>query len=90
MRYPASRCRPVIGVRPRAGTATITDMSVVRVLTNGAPVNETQVLASWAYTKGIDGGVSAQGAAVAVFLLPLLLAGTIAIRDRAVRRWQVL
>jgi multiple sugar transport system permease protein len=63
-------------------------MSVVRVLTNGAPVNQTQVLASWAYVKGIDGGNLAQGAAVAVFLLPLLLAATIAIL-RAVRRWEV-
>jgi ABC-type sugar transport system permease subunit len=82
--------RPVIAVAVLFGAiVTITDMSVVRVLTNGAPVNETQVLASWAYTKGIDGGNLAQGAAVAVFLLPLLVAGTIAIL-RVVRRWEVL
>jgi multiple sugar transport system permease protein len=58
------------------------------VLTNGGPVNQTQVLASWAYVRGIDGGNLAQGAAVAVFLLPLLLAATIGIL-RAVRRWEV-
>jgi multiple sugar transport system permease protein len=82
--------RPVIAVAVLFGAiVTFTDMSVVRVLTNGAPVNETQVLASWAYTKGIDGGNLAQGAAVAVFLLPLLLAATVAIL-RAVRRWEVL
>jgi multiple sugar transport system permease protein len=82
--------RPVIAVAVLFGAiVTITDMSVVRVLTNGAPVNETQVLASWAYTKGVDGGNLAQGAAVAVFLLPILLAATIAIL-RAVRRWEVL
>jgi multiple sugar transport system permease protein len=80
---------PVIAVAVLFGAiVTFTDMSVVRVLTNGAPVNQTQVLASWAYVKGIDGGNLAQGAAVAVFLLPLLLAATIAIL-RAVRRWEV-
>lgn len=82
--------RPVIAVAVLFGAiVTITDMSVVRVLTNGAPVNETQVLASWAYVKGIDGGNLAQGAAVAVFLLPLLIAATVAIL-RAIRRWEVL
>jgi multiple sugar transport system permease protein len=80
---------PVIAVAVLFGAiVTFTDMSVVRVLTNGAPVNQTQVLASWAYVKGIDGGNLAQGAAVAVFLLPLLFAATIAIL-RAVRRWEV-
>ena len=80
---------PVIAVAVLFGAIiTFTDMSLVRVLTNGGPVNETHVLASWAYTKGIDGGNLAKGAAVAVFLLPLLLAATIAIL-RAVRRWEV-
>jgi multiple sugar transport system permease protein len=80
---------PVIAVAALFGAIiTFTDMSVVRVLTNGAPVNQTQVLASWAYVKGIDGGNLGQGAAVAVFLLPLLLAATVAIL-RAVRRWEV-
>jgi ABC-type sugar transport system permease subunit len=80
---------PVIAVAVLFGAIiTFTDMSLVRVLTNGAPTNETQVLASWAYVKGIDGGNLAQGAAVAVFLLPLLLAATILIL-RAVRRWEV-
>jgi multiple sugar transport system permease protein len=80
---------PVIAVAALFGAIiTFTDMSLVRVLTNGGPVNQTHVLASWAYVKGIDGGNLAQGAAVAVFLLPLLLAATIAIL-RAVRRWEV-
>lgn len=80
---------PVIAVAVLFGAIiTFTDMSLVRVLTNGGPVNQTHVLASWAYVKGIDGGNLAQGAAVAVFLLPLLLAATIAIL-RAIRRWEV-
>jgi multiple sugar transport system permease protein len=81
--------RPVIAVAALFGAIiTFSDMSLVRVLTNGGPVNQTHVLASWAYVRGIDGGNLAQGAAVAVFLLPLLLAATIAIL-RAVRRWEV-
>ena len=80
---------PVIAIAVLFGSIlTFTDMSLVSVLTNGGPVNQTQVLASWAYVRGIDGGNLAQGAAVAVFLLPLLLAATIAIL-RAVRRWEV-
>ncbi|MBX3066060.1 MAG: sugar ABC transporter permease [Anaerolineae bacterium] len=51
---------------------TFTDMAVVRVLTLGN--NDTHVLASWAYFKGIEGGNLAEGAAIAVFLLPLLIA----------------
>lgn len=34
----------------------------------------TQALASWAYVTGIDGGDLAEGAAIALFLFPLLLA----------------
>jgi multiple sugar transport system permease protein len=49
-----------------------TDMAVVRVLTLGN--NDTHVLASWAYFKGIEGGSLAEGAATAVFLLPMLIA----------------
>ena len=68
---------------------TFTDMTVVYVLTRGGPTNSTQVLASWAFIRGIEGGDIAQGAAVALFLFPLLLAAAIAIL-RAVRRMEVL
>ncbi len=44
------------------------------VLTRGGPVNDTQVLSSWAYFKGIQGGNLSQGAAVALFMLPVLIA----------------
>lgn len=53
---------------------TFTDLSVSLVLTRGGPVNDTQVLSSWAYFKGIQGGNLAQGAAVALFMLPVLIA----------------
>ncbi len=53
---------------------TFTDLTVSLVLTRGGPVNDTQVLATWAYFKGIQGGNLAQGAAVALFLLPVMVA----------------
>ncbi len=66
---------------------TFTDMAVVFILTRGGPVNSTQVLASWAFFRGIEGGDLAQGAAIALFLFPLLLAAAVAIL-RAVRRME--
>jgi len=80
---------PVIAISALFGAIfTFTDMTVVYVLTRGGPTNETQVLASWAFFKGIEGSDVAQGAAIALFLFPLLLAAAIAIL-RAVRRMEV-
>lgn len=80
---------PVIAVAALFGAVlTFTDMAVVYVLTRGGPTHSTDVLASWAFTKGIGGGDIGQGAAIALFLFPLLLAAAIAIL-RAVRRMEV-
>ena len=80
---------PVIAVAGLFGAIfTATDMTVVYVLTRGGPNNATQVLSSWAYFKGIEGSDIAQGAAIALFLFPLLLFAAIAIL-RAVRRMEV-
>jgi multiple sugar transport system permease protein len=54
-----------------------TDMIIVYVLTRGGPYETTQVLASLAFFKGIDGGDLAGGAATALFLLPVLAAAAI-------------
>jgi len=68
---------PIIAVAVLFGVIlTITDMSVVWVLTRGGPTNSTQVLATWSFLKGIEGGALSQGAAVALFLLPVLIALT--------------
>ncbi|MDK1028040.1 MAG: sugar ABC transporter permease [Anaerolineae bacterium] len=53
---------------------TFTDMTVVYILTRGGPIYYTQVLPVWAYFKGIDSGALADGAAIALFLFPVLLA----------------
>jgi multiple sugar transport system permease protein len=79
---------PVIAVATLFGAVlTFTDMTVVYILTRGGPANATQVLPSYAFFKGIAGGDLAQGAAIALFLFPLLLAATIAVL-RAVRKMQ--
>jgi len=81
---------PVIAVAGLFGAIlTFTDMAVVYVLTRGGPTNSTQVLASWAFYTGIQGGDVGQGAAIALFLFPLLLAAAIAIL-RSVRRAETL
>ena len=66
---------PVILVAVLFGIVfTFADMAVIFILTGGAPGNGTQVLASWAFYKGINGGNLAVGAADAVFMFPVLLA----------------
>lgn len=80
---------PVIAVASLFGAVlTFTDMTIVYLLTRGGPTNSTQVLSSWAFIRGIEGGDIGQGAAVALFLFPLLLAAVVAIL-RAVRRLEV-
>jgi ABC-type sugar transport system permease subunit len=80
---------PVVAVAALFGAIfTFTDMAVVDVLTDGGPNNATQVLTSWAFLRGINGGDIGQGAAIALFLFPLLLAAAIAIL-RAVRKLEV-
>jgi len=80
---------PIIAVAVLFGVIlTITDMSVVWVLTRGGPTNSTQVLATWSFLKGIEGGALSQGAAIALFLLPVLVALTVVIL-RLARRVEV-
>ncbi|HWM00806.1 MAG TPA: sugar ABC transporter permease [Actinophytocola sp.] len=80
---------PVIAVSALFGAIfTFTDMAVVRILTRGGPNDATQVLSSWAFYRGIDGGDVAGGAAIALFLFPLLLAAAVGIL-RVVRRIEV-
>ncbi len=67
---------------------TFTDMIVIFVLTRGGPYDTTQVLASLAFFTGIQGGDLAEGAAIALFLFPLLLAAAIVFL-RVARRAEV-
>ena len=66
---------PILGVAALFGIVfAFTDMIVIYVLTGGGPYDSTQVLASLAFYTGIDGGDLAEGAAIALFLFPLLVA----------------
>jgi multiple sugar transport system permease protein len=56
---------------------TAADFAVVFVLTHGGPFNSTQVLTTWAYQIGIESGSLGEGAAISLFLFPLLAAVTI-------------
>lgn len=78
---------PVIGVTVLfAVFFTFTDMTVVWILTKGGPPpHATQVLASLAFLKTIQGGDLAQGAAVALFFFPVL-AGIAAIVLKLVKK----
>ncbi len=67
--------RPIMMVAVLFGFVyAFTDMIVIYVLTRGGPYNSTQVLASLAFFTGIDGGDLAEGAAISLFLFPLLVA----------------
>jgi multiple sugar transport system permease protein len=52
---------------------TATDMTVVYILTQGGPFNSTQMLTTWSYFVGIRSGSLGQGAAISLYLLPLLV-----------------
>lgn len=66
---------PIINVAVLFGVIfTFTDMTVVYILTRGGPYDTTQVLPSLAFFAGILGGDLAEGAAISLFLVPLLVA----------------
>ena len=51
---------------------TLSDLSVVYLLTQGGPANATKILPVLAYQIGIQAGNLGRGAAIALFLVPLL------------------
>lgn len=66
--------RPIINVAVLFGVVfTFTDMTVVYVLTRGGPFDSTQVLPSLAFFTGVLGSDLAAGAAISVFLVPILV-----------------
>jgi multiple sugar transport system permease protein len=56
---------------------TATDMAVVYILTRGGPFNSTQMLPMWAFATGIQSGELGAGAAIALYLLPILAVVTV-------------
>ncbi len=65
---------PIVNVALLFGIIfTFTDMTVVYILTAGGPFDSTQVLPSLAFFTGILAGDLAQGAAISLFLVPILV-----------------
>ena len=65
---------PIINVAVLFGVIfTFTDMTVVYILTRGGPYDTTQVLPSLAFFTGILGSDQAEGAAISIFLVPILV-----------------
>jgi multiple sugar transport system permease protein len=66
--------RPIINVAVLFGVIfTFTDMTVVYILTRGGPYDSTQVLPSLAFFTGVLGSDLAEGAAISMFLVPILV-----------------
>jgi len=53
---------------------TTTDMAVVYILTHGGPFNSTHMLTTWAFDTGINSASLGPGAAISLYLLPVLAA----------------
>ncbi len=53
---------------------TFTDFQLIYVLTRGGPLNATQLMATLSFQRAIPGGQLGEGAAIAVAMIPFLLA----------------
>src|SRR5713226_8192164 len=51
---------------------TFANFDIVRILTNGGPIDQTHVFATWAFQLGIQGGDLPLGACVSLFMFPIL------------------
>ncbi|HEV7476371.1 MAG TPA: sugar ABC transporter permease [Burkholderiales bacterium] len=61
---------------------TFANFDIVRVLTAGGPLDQTHVFATWAFKLGIEGNDLPLGAAVSLFMFPILaIAATFILRD---------
>jgi len=51
---------------------TFSDFQLIYVLTGGGPANSTHLLATYAYQIGVNTGLLGEGAAISLFMLPVL------------------
>lgn len=56
---------------------TLSDITIVYLLTNGGPMNATDILPTLAFRIGILGGDLGRGAATALFLFPILFVSVV-------------
>jgi multiple sugar transport system permease protein len=68
---------------------TFTDFQLIYVLTRGGPLNATHLMATLAFQRAIPGGALGEGAALAVAMVPFLLAAILfSYFGLQRRRWQ--
>ncbi|MBS0219218.1 MAG: sugar ABC transporter permease [Proteobacteria bacterium] len=61
---------------------TFANFDIVRVLTAGGPLNATHIFGTWSFKVGIESGDIPQGAAVSLFMAPILaIAAAFILRD---------
>ncbi len=65
---------------------TFANFDIVRVLTAGGPQDRTHVFATWAFRLGIESGDIPLGAAVSLFMVPILMVAAIFILRDVNRR----
>ena len=51
---------------------TFANFDIVRILTQGGPIDQTHVFATWAFKVGIEGSDLPLGASVSLFMFPIL------------------
>ena len=56
---------------------TFANFDIVRILTNGGPVDQTHVFATWAFKLGIESNDIPLGACVSLFMFPILAVAAI-------------
>ncbi len=68
---------------------TFTDFQLVYAITRGGPIDSTHLMATLAFQRGIPGGQLGEGAAIAVAMIPFLLAATLfSYFGLSRRKWQ--
>lgn len=78
--------RPVLAVIILFSTIfTLADFNIVYVLTRGGPMNETHLFATYSFTAGVLNHEIGLGAAIALFLFPIMIL-TVIFLLRLVRR----
>src|SRR5437667_11080850 len=66
--------KPVLAIVVRFSTIfTFSDFNIVYVLTRGGPINSTHLFATLSRVVGIDTGRIGEGAAISLYLFPLLV-----------------
>jgi multiple sugar transport system permease protein len=53
---------------------TFTDFQLIYVITRGGPLNATHLMATLSFQRAISGGALGEGAAIAIAMVPFLLA----------------